>query len=248
MENRIRRQGDEVVHYVITRINTSHYHGINLSTDWAEKRSRLFKENTFSSISRQTETRFRWLLFFDDDTPEDLFTEVLEMGEKAGAYVIWNKGKFTSDSVSQAISNQHWGEKEPPEWILTTRLDSDDIVCDDFFKLVRSEFELNRRSDNNFSIELTNGVVYWEEMSHACSSENLSSDFITYAERYDESKPLITCYGLGGRYVRSEQRRTRAAWCKMVHDANGIYSVKPDRSWPKVPMDVMKERFHLQLG
>ena len=249
VEDGSRRSGqDDVAHYVVTRINTYHRDGVNQDPIWARERTRLFREHTLSCMKRQTERRLHWILFFDVDTPEELFKDVVSETYDIGASVVYHKGRFTPSAVSQTIKNLHWGLEDQPEWILTSRLDSDDLICDEFLKLVRSEFERGRKAGNDFSIELTNGVVYWEDMRHACASEKLSKNFITYAEKVDEDKALRTCYENTERpTIQSKQLRTRAAWCKMVHNANGLYDAKPHRRWPKVCSDVMSDRFHLEV-
>lgn len=232
-----------VKHYIITRINTHNTNGTNTDPAWASDRTRLLAEHTVKSLSRQNDQRFEWVTVFDIDTPDGVFDDALKICENFGARIVWLRGKFDSTVLSETLSAWE-DEDDSPDWIITTRLDSDDILCDNFVELVRAEFDLGHHGRNRLDIELPNGVLYWERDGVACADERLSRQFITCAEKPEKNKAIETCYGKEGQGFK-RVLRTRAAWCKIIHSSNGIYKQAPDRMSIRVSADILKDRFKI---
>ena len=119
-------------HYILTRFNLGVYDQNNAYAElvgdpheWMEHRLRLFEETTFPSILEQENKNFTWLIAFDERTPD----------------AVINRYDYC-DNVEICFEQPHlYLRCEDPthDWLITTRLDNDDILLPEFTAVIQAE-------------------------------------------------------------------------------------------------------------
>ena len=115
--------------------------------EWMEHRMKLFDELTLPSVICQTCTDFTWLLAFDRNTPEWIKDKYMSFPNVMIAY------NYPADH----IKNEYSAINVPPyngDWIITSRLDNDDIILPEYIETVQSYF------DKTFKLVDVNGYQY----------------------------------------------------------------------------------------
>lgn len=121
-------------HYLLTRWNLGIYSPENPYRDkvgniaeWTGHRIALFEKYCLPSIIVQTCKEFVWLMAFDRNTPD------------------WLLERYALIEQVRLIFEQphEWLRKQPPtdEWLLTTRLDNDDMYRTDTIQRLHDAFD-----------------------------------------------------------------------------------------------------------
>ena len=117
-------------HIILTRFNLGLYtdnpYKIENPDKWMDTRIKLFESTAFPSIMKQTNRNFTWLMAFDLNTPER-FTRLYDYCDKI---------EVCFEQPHLFLRNQ-----EPEaEWLITTRLDNDDIIEPHFIDEIQRQF------------------------------------------------------------------------------------------------------------
>lgn len=207
-----------VKHYILTRYNVAspgRWEEIRLRPNWLEKRYELFRDYCLPGIASQTRKDFEWILFFDTQTPADYIARMEEL-QVHFPFRIQKTDMFEmSDLCAQFMQ-----EKTEAEWLLTTRLDSDDVLASDFVERLRRhttpETKQNINFPNGFILSIKNDklALYRDrDMSgpYASLMEPYSDEIQTIWGRHhrqiDEMAPVI-------------QADENPAWLQVVHEDN----------------------------
>lgn len=131
-------------HFIITRFNlrkagwdeTKSLSKV-LTDSWMENRLKLFEEYCFSSLKAQTIDKFEWLVFFDTNTPKVYRDEIGELSLHFPNFIpVYADGM--EDFYPSIIKEVKSRLKAP--YLITTRLDNDDSLHQDFVKEVQNQF------------------------------------------------------------------------------------------------------------
>lgn len=141
-------------HYLFTRwnlldANTTIYNNPSIKDPeaWMEHRMKLF-ERTIESVMLQTYTNFTWLLAFDSRTPSKYYQKYQEFPR---VKVIF---KYPADWLREEIASVFYGYGLTGDWLITSRLDNDDIILPEYIETVQSYF------DGKFLLVDTGGYQY----------------------------------------------------------------------------------------
>lgn len=124
-------------HLLLTRFNVRagfDNSGRRLDDDWLEHRCNLFEEYCVSSVVGQSCRDFRWLVFFDEQTPRR-HRERVEALSTDGAFVPVYTRDFRR-ALREAVGSRLSGATH----LVTTRIDNDDAIGRDFVKDVQAHF------------------------------------------------------------------------------------------------------------
>ncbi|TDP00879.1 glycosyltransferase [Flavobacterium sp. 245] len=133
--------------FIVTRFNLKKSDWKNsksgnsvLTNEWLEHRFSLFENYCFPSVINQSNQNFIWCIFFDIDTPEDFKNKIIALtANRQNIIPIFIDGmdalyssfkKFISENIT--VEDSH---------IITTRIDNDDIVHQDFIEVIQSLFQ-----------------------------------------------------------------------------------------------------------
>ncbi|TXE15601.1 hypothetical protein ES692_16005 [Psychroserpens burtonensis] len=132
-------------HYLITRFNlkNENWHNPNsdnhvLSNTWLDERFNIFETYCLPSIENQTNKNFKWLVCFDIDTPKDYSSKIKNLEIHLPFFQPLFIDGFKN--LEKDISNFVKADSQN-RFIITTRLDNDDIVHKNFIKTIQNLFQ-----------------------------------------------------------------------------------------------------------
>ncbi|MEC4887300.1 MAG: glycosyltransferase, partial [Scytonema sp. PMC 1070.18] len=142
-------------HLIITRFNVTVDFSkprVGIDSEWLTHRFRLFENFCYPSIHAQSNQNFKWLIYFDQETPEYFKNKIKEYAEWSNFIPIYIKNRFTNEINRENVLNYLNGV----EYLITTRLDNDDAVSKDFIQEIQNKFQKQEFEFMNF----TNGYVW----------------------------------------------------------------------------------------
>lgn len=134
-------------HFIATRFNlkksdwkkSKSGHSV-LTNEWLEHRFNLFENYCFPSVINQSNQNFTWCVFFDVDTPQNFKDRIIALTANTSNVIpLFIDGmdelyisfkKFICENITNSDS-----------YIITTRIDNDDIIHIDFVSTIQSLFQ-----------------------------------------------------------------------------------------------------------
>ncbi len=182
--------------------------------EWLDKRTELFINYCLPSVLNQTARNFRWLIYFDISTNRDSIQKFYELEKQnqdiikillADGYPDFLE-RYTKDVL--ALCDQK------SKYIITTRLDNDDIIHKDFIAKIRENFhEQEFMAVNYVKILMLNP----ENNKKLHIDYSFSNHFISLIERI-ENGIIRGCYSKGDR--EWNQRN------KIIHISSRSYCIE----------------------
>lgn len=203
-------------HLLLTRFNVRHApwradkRGNAVLTDaWLEHRFDLFDRYCFPSVAAQTCCDFRWLVFFDEATPEKQRRRLDRYRELAS----FQPEFVTEDSLLDVVRERAAGAST----LITTRLDNDDAIHREFVARVQAQLPVPR-------LELVNFFEgYFAAGDRIVRVEHPSNMFISMIEPAG-SEPFRTVW------CSEHTKLDRLGPIRQVTDISGWISVIHDRN------------------
>jgi hypothetical protein len=207
-------------HVLVTRFNSPISDNSPVpDDDWLRTRLALFKRFALPSVRSQSVAPDRWLLLCHADSPQWF---VDELNATAGdiAEAVWLHNSPSGPLLAQLCS------PVSHPFLISTRMDNDDCVADDFIAAVQDEFRMQDAMGLNFirGLQYSGGKLY--------KKSDASNPFISVIERVTEG-PLLTVlveqHHLIGRRLPVTQVRANPMWIQVVHGgniANGISGIR----------------------
>lgn len=145
-------------HFLITQFNLLQF---PLGTEikkgaewiqWTRERIELFRNYCLPSLDNQTNKNFTWLIYFDEQTPDEFSWIIDELKSRSYVKVRFSKGNdgFMNDHISDIKLLS-----EGTEWIISSRIDNDDVFHKEAIKVIQEAFHLT----DEFMISLTSGYT-----------------------------------------------------------------------------------------
>ncbi|MEO2064647.1 MAG: glycosyltransferase [Christiangramia sp.] len=214
-------------HFLITRFNLKKKDWLEdknrqnvLDEDWLNHRIDLFSSYCLPSVLGQKEKEFKWLIFFERDSPTPVNNLIKKLNSYPFIEPIFLSGyeEFQSDLPSIVQSRLNCDS----EYVVTTRLDNDDALHKDFIKYLHDSFELK----NNFLIDFPSGLFLELEgmikLGHTFSPYN---QFISLVESLEDHE-IITVFGKEhdkwGEDYEIKSVKLNYAWLQITHSRNKI--------------------------
>lgn len=127
----------QIDHFLITRFNLKNNHWTEqnvLDPVWLHKRIKIFEQFCYPSVLNQTQQNFKWLLFFDADTPLEIKNYVSQKYTRQNIHVYYINGfKELENSCISIIKSLL-----KTSFFITSRLDNDDALHKNYIKTVQS--------------------------------------------------------------------------------------------------------------
>ena len=133
-------------HFLVTRFNlqVDSWHQTKngekvLTEDWLEKRFFLFENFCLPSVKNQHNQHFTWCIYFDENTPALFQERITGLAEEYANIRIFyiNGANALNISLVTFIKSQVHSEDK---YIITTRIDNDDMIHHDFIAVIQSLF------------------------------------------------------------------------------------------------------------
>ena len=235
-------------HYILTRFNlplSSRKSGESTNVcgqEYLSYRFDLFEQFCLPSVRNQVCQNFKWLILFDINTPDEfkkkaadwhneypkLIPCYLDVKDYGGMSVTSNYVtdvdtdtpmlQITSRFVADIIRSL---EESLPEWILTTRLDSDDALHRDWIKCMQNLFKANPQQlaydfVYTFKYIPSDGVAYRYALKNG--------HYITLAETFgSEIRSVLFCNHLEiDKNIEVKHIYGRTLQTELIHSGNVV--------------------------
>lgn len=146
---------------------------------WLIKRFEIFKKFCFPSIINQSSKNFTWMLYVDIDTTPEILVNLQEM-VKPYPFILLIYRVFEHFSVKLFVNEDI--QKYLPndfEYLISSRVDTDDMIQKDFIKLVQTHFKNQEYEALNFN----RGHIYDIKTGITSDAIHKQNPFITLFEK-----------------------------------------------------------------
>lgn len=213
-------------HVVLTRFNVRMSEtSPPLPNSWLVSRLSLFEHYTLAAVRSQVRHPDLWLVFCDDRSPGWFRTELEAMLTEPHFEAVWLSEVFGGDISAREVAERASGRK----FLITTRIDNDDLVARDFISGIQECFDEQRCQFINF----THGAQ--TEKGRMYLRSDPSNAFVSLIERRGPGRPMtvfVDAHNRLGKYAEIVQMRTHPMWIQVIHGANVANAVHGIRTQP----------------
>ena len=204
----------EFDHWLVTRFNVpfNSYPGRSTNSVWLEHRLSLFEKYCLPSVSCQSCQEFRWLVLFDYQTPLGIMSKILTQQRDFPFYPLLVGTDWIRESASYLARISRSG------YLLTTRLDNDDAIHQDYMKVMQAGF---RERPFEF-LEFPWGLKLEESRRKLYKLKYKSNPFLTLVERVTDNVKTVYCcnHRQAAKFGPIRQLKLKNAWLQIVHLQN----------------------------
>ena len=158
-----------------------------LDKDWMNKRFQIFERFCFPSVLNQSNKNFEWWIYFDESTSEMFKKKILYICEEHSFIKV-----FFIDGNDELVPSILRTIDSPnrKEFLITSRLDNDDIIHTDFIETVQNLFKPVHKT----VIDLRNGFqLEWNlKRSHFRYMTEDYNHFISLVELSENAKTVFS--------------------------------------------------------
>lgn len=213
-------------HIVITRFNLSQRWATDktgqkvLGDKWLADRYILFENYCLPSIKSQTNQNFEWWVYFDNTTNEYFRKKNSELHAIYPNF----KPKYESsyddfeENMPKEISS--YLKDEGVDWLITTRLDNDDIFAIDTIDIIQKSFS----QDNMHIIEMPIGLTMEiGNKTRLRKIRRLGNPFISLSENISMNDGVRGVYYHQHNQWKNNESKfisDRAQWIQVIHENN----------------------------
>lgn len=237
-------------HLILTRFNVRIRYGKKVGfgaeaapdAEWLAHRFKLFEDYCLPSVQAQTVQQFKWLVFFDGETPE-VYRRRIQMYQAREAFI----PHFLSESYQHFMRGSFEkvirGLVDPSsEYLITTRLDNDDAVSRHFVSSIQEQFEGQDLAFLNFR----KGLLLNDRSKKLYLARHDSNPFASVIERVDSFQTILDHYHNRIRFQeRVMQIDTRPLWLQVIHGRNVSNRI---RFQERVPLRALGSDFAISAG
>lgn len=236
-------------HFLITRFNlkseiwTHSKNGLDiLSKAWLDDRFELFETYCLPSVANQSNQNFTWLILFDIDTPKVFKTQIESLIKGYSNFtVLYIDGfKELTTSVSAFIKNNIAKEDK---YIITTRLDNDDVLHKDFIKTIQAHYV----EKDNCLIDLQKGYqLIIEDQNHTVKLfYSKLNPFLSVIEASNNFGTIVSKKHNEWLDAALIEIKSQPMWIQLIHAQNLINANDYSLKWAN---NFKPEAFSLQLN
>jgi hypothetical protein len=224
-------------HVILTRFNVRYVEdptarSIGIDPAWLASRFNLFEKYCLPSVLAQTEQEFSWILFFDSATPEPFVARARALArERDGIFPVFCESLPLS-RVKAAVSDIL---PEATEWLLTTRLDNDDGLHEEYVATMQAAQGCEKAEVLN----CPTGIIFRNNRTYL--RRDPSNAFISLSEPFSGFQTIfsISRHILAHESYPVRQLSAAPRWLQVVH-ANNISNRV--RGW-RIPRVMATEGF-----
>ncbi|MFJ4265390.1 glycosyltransferase [Paenarthrobacter nicotinovorans] len=212
-------------HFVLTRFNVrSFYHKAEPTDSWLSERLELFEKYCAPSFRNQTTPNFTWLVFLDSLSPAWFKERIsaLSIGLFRPVYV---EGPFSQEVLSRTIDSLNTTPS-----VITTRVDNDDAVADDFIETIQKCFD----GQSLLFVNLVNGAQFANNKLYV--RPYTKNPFASLIETPSEGPPVTVFvehhYRIDAYAPVMNVRTKHPMWLQVVHGGNVLNEIVGLRTTP----------------
>ena len=204
-------------HFLITRFNVRTFSKSGLDLDWLNHRFDLFDQFCYPSILNQSNQNFKWLVFFDSQTPEFFKDKVRGYSQCENFIPIYVDGEHDWRMYPEGVLSHR---KEETEYLITTKIDNDDSLHKDFIKTIQENFNKQKFEFISFPY----GYVFHIDKIYLL--KYLENPFVTLVEKINGDKRDGFTTAICVRHTdltkvgSVKQVKTQPYWLQVIHERN----------------------------
>jgi hypothetical protein len=218
----------EFTHLLLTRFNTAVGYAPSakrLDAEWLNRRLALFEQYCLPSVAAQQGAEFRWLVFFDAESPNSFKTRIATFEPLVTP--IYIEGQANDEVIRRHVLET--GLISTPH-LITTRLDNDDGLARHHLELVQHAYRGQKREFITFPIGFQSYrdhlyYVYWP-----------SNPFLSLIEEVGSRSQFTTVFCIAHDHLQSagdvRQLRLSPQWLQVLHSSNLLNELRG--GWPKL--------------
>lgn len=197
-----------------------------------EGRLELFEHYCFCSLKAQTEQNFVWLVFFDNTTPEKFRQVITRLAAEFNAFTpIFIDGM---DAFLPSIQAEIQARLTQP-YIITSRLDNDDSLHQDYVREVQSHFA----AQDFMAIDFVDGyTLQVEPQVRLAKRSHVHNPFLSLIERGPQPKSVwhIERHGQWSKVKQLTPVRNKPMWMSVIHSENkvNVFLGYDEVEWDKI--------------
>jgi hypothetical protein len=203
-----------VDHVLLTRFNlpSKGYESlIRAQEGWLRDRMGLFEKYCLPSIRNQSDKNFRWIIYFDPESPQWLMDRIREINTDGVFSPVFRAEVMGSELIEDI--DRVVGQRK--RYLLTTNLDNDDGLAADFVSRIRTVAP----SDGSVAVYLTQGLIRSGDATYLHTDPD--NAFCSVLAPWSEPK---TCWAdwhnLLGQSMPVVRLGGPPAWLQVVHGSN----------------------------
>lgn len=245
-------------HFLITRFNIPYSDwtrdrsgSITLDEKWLQQRFALFDRYCFPSVYGQTNQNFKWLVFFDVNTPLDFRKKIDQYQDDYKNFIpcyVAEMGNFW-DELNVTIGNNLSNSSRK---LITSRVDNDDALHRMYIDNIQKKAKTDREGVLNYKF----GYVYDSKSKIVYFTSHESNQFITRFENIDGSR-FKTVMGFDHTQASSNasvEQIEKIGWMIVVHEKNlsnqasGRPLFSPQKIFSDFNIEISNEKFSMDYG
>jgi hypothetical protein len=212
-------------HFLITRFNlknpnwglTKNNEAI-LDEKWMEERMVLFENYCLSSVANQTNTNFKWLLFFDTTTSDFYQEKIKNLLETFPHFIaIYIDGMaLFHKSLNNYVSENTKGKSH----LITSMIDNDDCMHKDYINEVQKQFN----KQDFLAIDFINGYTLQIEPEFILGKkDHIFNPFISLIEKNENPKTVwFYDHHIWKKETRIKSIYGKRVWMSVIHGKNKV--------------------------
>lgn len=235
-------------HYVITRFNLGLYknESIDNKTLYMDYRIKIFRDIYIKSFLNQTCEKFKIIVMIDHLTPDYYKEEILNCYKEKIFVVPMIANNFDDIFKTADLKNKILLECKK-DYLITTRVDNDDGVSNNFIEIIQSNFNKQQFEFLNFS----NGYILNLKKNKKIGfykSKQLSNPFITLIENFNNNFKTVMCdwHTRLNKYGKIVQNNSDYMWLQTIHE-NNISNIVSSTDFEN-DLNKIKNRFNINWG
>ena len=215
-------------HFLITRFNLptpGPESLVRAREGWLRERAGLFERYCLPSVAVQTSTRFKWLIYFDPESPAWLRERISEWSADGLFTPVYR----TAVEKGDLLADLRRLVPEPAGMLMTTNLDNDDGIAADFVQRLQ---QAAAKTAGRTALYLPSGLIL--AGTGLFARRDRTNAFCSVAEPWPDA---VTCWAdwhtLLGRSMPVREVPGPAGWLQVVHGGNVSNRVRGLRVSPE---------------
>ena len=211
-------------HFLITRFNiksdnwTHTRKGDAILTDsWLQQRLQIFETYCLPSVINQTNPNFKWCLCFDPNTPKEFLDSIAQFSKTCPQiHLVFSDGFRNLQNDLVTSINKLTDDSD--RFIITTRLDNDDIIHKAFVENIQALATQNKPT----VIDLTHGyqLTLTETDNDLRYFKKQFNPFISIVEPVEDFETVIAKKHSFWKAFPHVISSKQPLWIQLVHDTN----------------------------
>ena len=211
-------------HFLFTRFNLRQASWTNtknntpvLTEEWLKNRFELFENYCLPSVRSQTNKDFKWLVFFDIESPLPYKEKIMEYQKDCAMFQPF----FVQDMSYFFSTIQDELKKSTAPYIITSRIDNDDCISQHYIEEVQRNFD----QQNYLAIDFSDGyTLQVAPKVKVGKRHHIYNPFISLIERNENPK------GIWSMKKHSDWKRiknitripNKRVWMSIIHFENKV--------------------------